>query len=97
MDEANRILDEMGLTVGSDGYRHYSDGDRIELIADAFNIYALYQQATVDWLMSDGVKGVEPYERAKGPLMELKKLSDQANARFGARISTKMENWWLKY
>ena len=29
--EANQMLDDLGLAVGDDGFRQYSDGGRIEM------------------------------------------------------------------
>ena len=31
LDEAKRLLDELGLRIGDDGFRHYPDGGRIEI------------------------------------------------------------------
>ena len=36
-DEANQILDELGLKIGSDGYRHYPDGGRVEIAAGTWS------------------------------------------------------------
>ena len=36
-DEANAILDELGLAVGDDGYRHYPSGERVEMSMGYFD------------------------------------------------------------
>lgn len=37
VEEANQILDELGLTIGEDGYRQYPDGTRIEIPVGSYS------------------------------------------------------------
>ena len=45
--EANRMLDDLGLAIGDDGYRQYADGGRIELNIGIFSDSARAEVITV--------------------------------------------------
>ena len=51
-EEANVILDELELKVGSDGYRHYPDGTRLDLTVGIFTDRAeaeVHEMAVLSW------------------------------------------------
>lgn len=39
VDEANSILEQLGLTIGSDGFRQYPDGGRVEITVGSYTDY----------------------------------------------------------
>ncbi len=47
LDEANQMLDDLGLAVGGDGFREYADGGRIELNIGIFSDSARAEVITV--------------------------------------------------